>query len=300
MSDVLSLQARLGAQPSTVYQALTDSDALRVWLAEFAEVDLAAGRFGFWGRFTPQGESRRQRLVAAEQGRLLRFDWTLDEQPTTVEIRLAPTGASAQPGTTLTFRQDGLPTLKELMAPTGRRDGLHSMHTFWGMAMGNLAEYVEGREPLPRADFNGERAAEIRVAFPIAAAPEAIFASLIDPASIGRWFGWEAEVEPRLGGRMTLGADGKIFEFEPGKSLAYQDDEGSIVRWELAGSAGKTYLTFVQSGYADDELDNAAQHEAGWLGSLTELKRMHELGDAWQPVTTELPSGSGQPGADSV
>ena len=56
-------------------------------------------------------------------------------------------------------------------------------------------------------------------------------------------------------------------------SFAYADADGSIVRWELEGSEGKTFLTFVQSGYTDDEWDNAAQHEAGWLGSLAELKR---------------------------
>jgi hypothetical protein len=65
------------------------------------------------------------------------------------------------------------------------------------------------------------------------------------------------------------------------------------VRWELADSGGRTYLTFVQSGYSDTELDSAAQHEAGWLGSLAELKRMHELGDAWAPLTTELPADDG-------
>lgn len=58
---------------------------------------------------------------------------------------------------------------------------------------------------------------------------------------------------------------------------------------ELEGSDGKTFLAFVQSGYVDDELDTAAQHEAGWLASLAELKRMHELGDDWTPLTTELP-----------
>jgi uncharacterized protein YndB with AHSA1/START domain len=289
MSDVFALQARLAAPPATVYRALTDAEALRTWLAEFGEISLAQNRFAFWGKYTPQGEPGRQRLEAAEEDRLLRFTWTLDDQPTTVEFRLEPDGAEA---TTLRLQQDNLPTLDELMAPTGRRDGRHAMHTFWGLAIANLAEYVEGRPLTPKADFSATRPSEIRVEFTIAAAPEEVFASLIDPASIRRWFGWEAEVEPRLGGRMTLGADGKIFEFEPGKRLAYGDDEGAIVRWELADSGGKTYLTFVQSGYSDDELDDAAQHEAGWLGGLAELKRMHELGDAWSPLTTELPAGT--------
>jgi len=203
-----------------------------------------------------------------------------------VDILLQPDDGA----TLVALTQDNLPSLEELMAPRGRRDGRHSMHTFWGLALANLAAYVEGREWLPGADFSAARSSEIRIELVIDAPQEDVFAALIDPARIGRWFGWEAEVEPHVGGRMTLGVDGRIFEFEPPKRLGYADGQGAVVRWELADSGGRTHLTFVQSGYTDDELDNAAQHEAGWLGSLAELKRMSELGDAWTPLTTELPA----------
>jgi uncharacterized protein YndB with AHSA1/START domain len=48
----LRLRAVVPAPPKVVYEALTDPAALRVWLAEHAEVDLP-GRYEFWGRFTP-------------------------------------------------------------------------------------------------------------------------------------------------------------------------------------------------------------------------------------------------------
>ncbi|MQA86904.1 MAG: hypothetical protein GEV03_20310 [Streptosporangiales bacterium] len=51
-----------------------------------------------------------------------------------------------------------------------------------------------------------------------------------------------------------------------------------------------SYTPQGESGFADDELDNAAQHEAGWLGGVAELKRMHELGPNWRPLTSELPA----------
>lgn len=51
------LQAVLPAQPETVYAALTDAAALRVWLAEHAEVELP-DRYEFWGRHTPTAPSR--------------------------------------------------------------------------------------------------------------------------------------------------------------------------------------------------------------------------------------------------
>lgn len=286
MSDSLSLQAHFRAGTDAVFAALTEPAALRTWLADEAEVDLAAGRYEFTGRHTPQGDAARQRLITAEPGQRLSFAWTLDDQETTVDLRLSDDGGR----TTLRLTQEPLPTLEELMAPTGRRDGRHTMHTFWGLALANLAEYVEGRPLTPRADFGADRPAEIRTQVIIDAAPDDVFESLIDPSQVARWFGWEVEIEPRLGGKISFGAEGKIIDFEPGRTLAYTDDEGAIVRWELEGSDGKTFLTFVETGYRADELDNAAQHEAGWLGSLAELKRMHELGDDWSPLTTELPT----------
>lgn len=289
MSEILRMRGRLAAPPTMVYRAMTRTGALRTWLAEHADADVPQGRFAFWGRFTPQGDSVRQQLIAAEPDRLLQFAWTLDGEQTTVEIRLAPDGAG---GTALIFEQDNMPALEELMAPAGRRDGRHTMHTFWGLAIQNLAAFVEGRELTQKADFSPARVAEIRIELDVDAPPEHVFASLTDPAQIARWFGWEADVDLRIGGRVTLGVDGRIFELEPSKTLAYADDEGAVVRWELEDTGGKTHLTFVQSGYANDELDNAAQHEAGWLGSLAELRRMHELGEGWTPLTSELPTDS--------
>lgn len=189
MSDTLSLQARIAATPSKVFHALTDETAVTTWLAEHAAISLPEQHYGFWGDTTPQGDQTHQTLLSAEPDRLLRFSWTLDGTPTTVEIELQPDGSQ----TVLRLRQDGLPTLDELMAPTGRRDGLHSMHTFWGLALANLAEYTEGRPLTPKADFRPKRAPEIRVRMEIDATPHEVFESLIDPTQIARWFGWEVE-----------------------------------------------------------------------------------------------------------
>ncbi|HEX2133369.1 MAG TPA: SRPBCC domain-containing protein [Actinophytocola sp.] len=105
---------------------------------------------------------------------------------------------------------------------------------------------------------------------------------------VERWWGYAPEIEPRVGGAVTFGAEGRVTEFDEGRVFAYAED-GMVTRWELAESGGTTMLTFVQSGFGPDELDNAAQHEAGWRGGLLELRRMHELGDAWERASTELP-----------
>lgn len=49
MTEVLRIRARVAAAPGAVHAALTSGAALREWLAESAEVDLAARRFEFWG-----------------------------------------------------------------------------------------------------------------------------------------------------------------------------------------------------------------------------------------------------------
>ncbi|GAB3437182.1 SRPBCC family protein [Flindersiella endophytica] len=286
MSDY-TVRARIAAPPASVRSALTDPAALRTWLAEHAEVSLADGQFEFWGRYTPQGQPGRQRLRAVGADRLC-FAWTLDEVETRVELYWS---ADESDGTLLTLTQSGLPTLDELMAPPGRRNGLHTMHTFWSLALANLAAHLEGRDLMPLCDFSSDRAREIRFELRIDSSPEEVFAALADPDQIERWFGWRVELEPTVGGRTTFGIDGRIFEFEPGRRLAYGDEHGAVVRWELTGSDGSTHLSFVQSGFGADELDDAAQHEAGWLGGVAELKRMYELGAAYQPliVESELP-----------
>ncbi len=55
-----------------------------------------------------------------------------------------------------------------------------------------------------------------------------------------------------------------------------------MVRWQLREARGSTFLTLVHSGFDDDAL--AEQFRQGWPGFLVELKRILELGEAWQPI----------------
>jgi len=82
----LRLQAAMPAPPEVVYAALTDAAALRVWLAEHAEVALP-DRYEFWGRYTPDGAEPHQRVLHVSE-RALRFAWTVDGVETTVELTL--------------------------------------------------------------------------------------------------------------------------------------------------------------------------------------------------------------------
>src|SRR5215510_591861 len=83
----LRLRAVVPAPPKVVYEALTDPAALRVWLAEHADVDLP-GKYEFWGRYTPDGAEPHQRVLHVDE-HTIRFAWTVEGVETTSEFQLA-------------------------------------------------------------------------------------------------------------------------------------------------------------------------------------------------------------------
>ena len=190
MSEPMKVQVRLVAPADTVWTALTDASALRVWFAEHVEVDLP-NTYRFWGRRTVAGGEPRQVLLHA-QNHVLRFEWL----GTTVAIGLTAQGDE----TVLSLTQTDLPTWDEIMRD--QNAPLSLMQTFWATALGNLADYLLGRPVLDLVDYTSR---ELRVDFDIAAGPADVFDSLVDPDKFSAWFGARMEMEPRVGGRWTMG-----------------------------------------------------------------------------------------------
>jgi uncharacterized protein YndB with AHSA1/START domain len=270
----------LSADPPTVYRALTDPAALESWLAEHADVDLDAGRYEFWGRHTPDGARGRQRLVAAEPDRLVRFTWTLQGAETTVDFALEP---GKEGGTRLVIGQTGIPTMEALMA--GQTDRA-ILWTFWLVPAQALADYLDGRETGPRIDFDALAASketgEMRVGITIDAPPERVFPYFVEPEKLDRWIGMGSRVDARVGGEIEIhegqGA-ATIRELDPPHRLAVGWDEkpGMLVTWELEGSGGTTRLTVVHSGFDDDDPRDVGAW-GGWMHGLAQLKRLLETG----------------------
>jgi uncharacterized protein YndB with AHSA1/START domain len=273
---------RIAAPLSEVRRALTDPVALRVWLAEHAEVDLP-GQYRFWGRFTPNGEAPHQRLRHVDESSL-RFDWDLDGLTTTVDI-----GLTAEPAgsTLLTLTQTEVIGWPEALTTPGDRS---LMHTYWALALVNLADYAEGREPIALCDFTS---AVLRKEIVIDADRLAVYESLTEPEQFSRWFGVKVEAELRPGGRWAMGGfqandtPAHIIDIQPGRSMSI--DWGEMVQsWELDDSAGRTRLTFVHSGF-----DETRRPYDGWLGALSglaELRRYHEV-ENWQMRWVEVELG---------
>ena len=276
----LRLRVAVAARPETVFQALTDPAALRVWLAEHAEVELP-GRYEFWGRYTPDGAEPHQRVLHADE-RTIRFAWTVDGFETTAEFELA----EDEDGTLLTLGQTDLPSFEEILADRAGARG--ALQTFWTLAVANLADYLAGRALTPKCDFTS---ATLHAELVIDAAPEAVFDSMTQAEHFRRWSGANVDIEPYVGGRFAMGGfdldpGGVTFvEFEPGRKATLRFADGLVSSWELEGSDGKTRLTSVQSGF--DPTNPPYPGWAGWLAGLAELRRYHEL-PHWRPIWREF------------
>ncbi|WP_152610979.1 SRPBCC domain-containing protein [Amycolatopsis sp. MJM2582] len=280
VTEPTRFQVRLRAPIAEVWHALTDPGALREWLSEYAEVDLPS-RYEFWGRYTPDGDRPRQRLLLAEDN-VLRFAWTVDGKETVVEIALTEDGD----GTSLSFSQSGLPDYTAMLADPDSSLGM--MYTFWALSVSNLVDHVEGRPLTARCDLTSPlMSEEVRIDAPRGE----VYSSIADPAVFTRWFGARIEAETEVGGRWAMGSlendpnPAKIVDLVPDTkmSLAYQD--GVVATWELEESGGGTKLTFVQSGFSDEKPPYGSW--MGWLSGLAELRRFHEI-DPWLPLWADV------------
>ena len=278
----LRLSAVMPAPPEAVHAALTDAAALRVWLAEHAEVALP-DRYEFWGRYTPDGAEPHQRVLHASE-RNLQLAWTLDGVETTVELTLTENEPEPEDGggTLLTLTQSDLPSFAEVLSDKAGPRG--ELQTFWSVAIENLSDYLLGRELTPKCDYTSP---QLQVSVVIDAAAEAVFDSLTQPEHFRKWFGAKVDIEPYVGGRFAMGGFDldpggiKFVEFEPGRKATLRFADGETTTWELDGSDGRTRLTLVQSGF---DVDNPPYPGwAGWLAGLAELRRYHEV-PRWRTI----------------
>src|SRR5258705_4198676 len=190
----MKLRARVGAPIERVRHALTDAEAMRTWLAEYAEVDLPR-TYSFWGRYTPEGDEPHQRPLHFDSDGL-RFAWLLGGEETTVQFGLEAESASS---TVVSLTQSHVPVWSDAVADPGVRSVLA---TFWALAVSNLVDFVTGRELTPKCDFTSQH---LRVQLLISAAPQRVFSSLIDPDQFRQWFGVNLDIEPHVGGRLAMG-----------------------------------------------------------------------------------------------
>ncbi|MBQ1051251.1 SRPBCC domain-containing protein [Micromonospora sp. C51] len=274
MTEPMTIAARLAVPIARVRQALTDPAELRVWLAEHAEVELPE-RYEFWGRYTPEGDAPHQRVLHADDDRL-RFGWLLDGVETTTEITLSADGPDA---TVLRLSQTHF-DFNDVVNGTSIRGVLQ---TYWALTIANLEAHLAGQPLLPRTDFTS---ADFRGEIEIAAPAAKVWESLTDSEQASAWFGYPIGIEPWVGGRYAMGGfdsgfAAKVVDLEPGRRMSIDWGPNGVTSWELAESEGKTKLTFVQSGFDEQNPPYAAW--SGIVSGWAELRRFHEVPD-WQPI----------------
>ncbi|MFS8102941.1 SRPBCC domain-containing protein [Lentzea alba] len=269
------VRVRTKATEERVYQALTSGAELEVWLSERAHVNLAQGEFEFWGRYTPEGERGRQKLLGVSESSV-QFSWFLHGKDYTVELGVEKRGDE----TVIAVTQSPYPAWGE--GPTDEmRAGV--VQTFWPLVLANLVEHVEGRPVFGFCDFTTPVQ---RFETDIAAPAASIMTALLDVDVFARWFGARIELEPEVGGRWSMGTFAE--DPNPAKIVALDDSrfaiefpDGMLSSWELAESDGKTHLTFVQSGF--DATEPPYGSWMGWLSGFADMKRMLELSE-WRPM----------------
>jgi len=285
------------ASAERVYQAWTSSDELRRWFVEQADVSIDAGRYLFWGRYqpgAPQRDAVSQRILVAEPGQRLRFDWRVAGVETTVDVRIDQRDAA----TRVVVEHEWIP---ESDAAT--------IEAFWSLSLENLRGWLERGEIGGRCDFTVVPLEEVRLSIDINADPDAVFQALVDPVQLDRYISSSASIEPDVGGRYDFGWDEhapmKILELEPNQRFAYTwnyqgDDHATdtVVTWSLEGGSGKTRLTMVHSGFSKKR--GADDYQIGWLDFMNRIKFMVETGPGWVKPNTHGMHRTDEPIAASV
>ena len=132
----------------------------------------------------------------------------------------------------------------------------------------------------------------------IEASRERVWAALTEPTGIAGWFGDEAEMDPRPGGKAAFGwSDHGIYRAvvkraEAPTFLSYRwarhidtepaEGNSTLVEFSLTDIFAGTLVRVVETGFASLDATEAEQNQAvsdnteGWQSELAELKEFAE------------------------
>ena len=278
----------VGVEADTVLSALTQSEALTAWFAEYADVSTTVGgAFRFWGRFTyeqPVESTANQTLVdIAPDG--LAFSWFLLNQETIVRWRVSQERKDDSEAVILHVKHE----FGSLPAMT-RAEGL--IDDLWRIHMGSLCSYLRGEEEIFRIDFS-DSSPVVQSSIIIKASRGRVFAALIEPEQIKQWFPAPSPiVDPRVGGDYGFGFsfehDGRTVEPPPMKILEFVENErltitwpdwrmdpsvpDQTVTWLLEERGESTRLTLIHQGFA--RAVDVSDYPFGWRNFLNKIRQV--------------------------
>jgi uncharacterized protein YndB with AHSA1/START domain len=287
------MQIGLNAPPERVFKALTDSNAVRAWFSEFAEIDLGKNQYDFWGRFTPHTPDReggKHAIVENEPGKRLAYRWRADGHDTQVTFQLHSQGK----GTLLSLRQ---------VAESEADPELGVAEDFWFLSLENLRRYLDGKASDARIDFTNPMRGDIRHETEIDAPAHRIWQVITDPDELNRWIATAAEVHLEKDGLYSWGwihegvdfSATRIVDIVPDQKLATENPPGmfpnpTVVTWEMKENNGKTWLTFTHSGFDSDQ--DVSGLFTGWVNFVNWVRSVSEYGADWNPPISALNPGA--------
>ncbi len=271
-----------------VLGAWTSASLLRAWFAEHARVDAReGGEFLFWGRHTP--------WVAAEadaDARFMRFDaasgFEVAWRWRGIATRLSVDARGDAGACRLVIRHE----LDAPMPEFDEGEQAFVLEDFWGLAMGNLREYLKTGKAALRPDLLAT--GDVVLSIEIDAPKAIVWKALTDPAQMDKWISTRARVDLRPGGEYTYGwTDAKdatpicarrIIAIEPGTRLHHdwhnRRDTTTSTIWELTElSPTRTRLTVRQVGVSSARERNA--YSGGWGKFLLRAKALLEGLEPW-------------------
>lgn len=282
-------EVTLDAAPETVFAAVTDTKALRVWFAEDAVGDIEAGgtvRIGGRGAY----QAGTLAIKNVDRPRAVSFTWRIHNVDSDVEWTLTPEEGKTKFAICHRFESaPAIPRAKDMV------DDL------WRLHVTNLQSFLAKGAPEILLDF-ADPAPKVDISIWIDAPRAKVFKALMDPQWLHAWVNNEwvethkTIVEPRVGGEYKYGwkyeVGGRPVDGGPTKILELVENERLVtdwtdwrgdpnvppqrISWILKDESGGTRLTMIHDRFI--RVVDISDYGGGWQYFLGAIKRVAEKG----------------------
>jgi uncharacterized protein YndB with AHSA1/START domain len=275
----LRVKIRLDADPTRIYDAITNPLKLSIWFCNKAEINLKLrGAVHFWGddcvATTFKEKEIKGAITALEPNHEMRFTWPINGMVSEVGFLIDDRGR----GRELVVSHEKIPVNSFMLDA-------------WIIYLYNLQSLIKYQRPAYRLDYSRFDKEAIKRELFIEALPSVVYKALTDTNDLRAWFSRDAECEPVVGGKYLTGwkdrngrvaGPREIKELVENKKLVYDWDyaeegkSGDLVTWELLRIGERTRVNLRHSGF--DPARYNKDYMQGWHAYLLTLKDYCESG----------------------